>query len=220
MKIYKVLQLTRNLTVDAHWQKTPWSEVAALEIAAYSGKEPAHLPRVQAKLAYDATALYVIFRVEDRYVRATAQNYQDEVFKDSCVELFVTPGEDVSLGYFNLEVNCGGTALFHHQKGRHIEDVPVSAADFSQVQIAHTLPKRVEPEIEEPLTWVVEYRLPLTTLHDYAHIDLPSTGTIWRANLYKCADGSSHPHWLSWAPIDLPEPDFHRPKFFGQLVFE
>ncbi|MDY3247127.1 MAG: carbohydrate-binding family 9-like protein, partial [Prevotella sp.] len=28
------------------------------------------------------------------------------------------------------------------------------------------------------------------------------------------------PHFLSWAPIQLPAPDFHRPDFFGQLLFE
>ena len=217
---YQIPQLTRNLTVDARWQKAPWAEIPALEIAEFSGPRPAHLPHVQAKLAYDATALYVIFHVEDRYVRAVAENYQDAVFEDSCVEFFFTPGEDVSQGYFNLEVNCGGTALFHHQKGRRVADVPVSAADFAKVQIAHTLPKLVEPEIEDPVGWVIEYRLPFATLTGYTQIDLPSSGTVWRANLYKCAENNSRPHWLCWAPIETPEPDFHRPEFFGRLVFE
>ena len=86
----------------------------------FAGEQPVHFPRVQAKLAYDAAALYVIFQVADRYVRATAENYQDQVCEDSCVEFFFTPGEDISHGYFNLEVNCGGTVLFHHQKGRKL----------------------------------------------------------------------------------------------------
>ena len=25
----------------------------------------------------------------------------------------------------------------------------------------------------------------------------------WRANFYKCADASSHPHWLTWPPVGL-----------------
>lgn len=28
------------------------------------------------------------------------------------------------------------------------------------------------------------------------------------------------PHFLSWAPIDLPNPMFHCPEFFGKLQFE
>ena len=142
------------------------------------------------------------------------------MFEDSCVEFFFTPGQETRQGYFNLEVNCGGTALFHHQKGRGIEDVPVSAVDFAQAQIAHSLPKIVDPEIKEETTWVVEYRLPFAVLSNYARTDTPTNGSNWRANLYKCADASSHPHWLAWSPVDTPSPDFHRPEFFGKLIFE
>lgn len=219
MNVYQIPKLTRTMNIDAHWQKMPWLGIQAMQIDQFSGEKPAHFPRAEAKLAYDDEALYVIFHVEDRFVRAKLQNYQDEVFLDSCVEFFFTPSGDTSQGYFNLEVNCGGTALFHHQKGRRIEDIPVSWADFEQLQIAHTLPKSVDPEIKEPVSWVVEYRLPYKILADYAQVDIPASGVKWRANLYKCADGSSHPHWLSWSPIEMPEPDFHRPEFFGQLVF-
>ena len=37
---------------------------------------------------------------------------------------------------------------------------------------------------------------------------------------YKCGDKLQTPHFLSWAPIDLPKPKFHCPEFFGELVFE
>ncbi len=218
--VYQIPKPTRTLPVDAKWQKMPWSEIQPLFINQYAGEKPAHFPNVQARLAYDETALYVIFHVEDRYVRATAQAYQDKVFKDSCVEFFFTPGEATTKGYFNLEINCGGTALFHYQKGRKVADVPVSVADFTQVQIAHTLPKIVDPEITEPVSWVVEYRLPFEILSAYARVQKPAPGISWRANLYKCADASSHPHWLFWSPIETSKPDFHRPEFFGKLVFE
>lgn len=220
MNLYQIPKLTRNCTVDAHWDKSPWLEIPHLCIDQAAGEKPAHFPRVEAKLAYDAAALYIIFQVQDRYIRALSENYQDPVSEDSCVEFFFTPGEDLSQGYFNFEINCGGTALFHHQKGRGVDDVPISTADFEQVQIVHTLPKIVNPEIEESLTWVVEYRLPFAILSSYAPVDDPTPGTSWHANLYKCADGSSHPHWLTWSPVDTPTPDFHRPEFFGCLVFE
>lgn len=220
MNIYQIPKLTRTLTIDAHWRKMPWSEVPALQVDQSLEEKPIHFPQVEAKLAYDNAALYVIFHVEDQFVRAKSKNYQDEVFWDSCVEFFFTPGMDSSHGYFNLEVNCGGTALFHHQKGRRIEDSPVSQGDFERVQIAHTLPQIVDPEINEPVNWVVEYRLPYDILIAYTQVEVPTPGTKWRANFYKCADGSSHPHWLSWSSINTPKPDFHRPEYFGQLVFK
>jgi len=45
-------------------------------------------------------------------------------------------------------------------------------------------------------------------------------GKTMRANFYKCGDKLQTPHFLSWAPIDLPKPKFHCPEFFGELVFE
>ncbi|MDE6137165.1 MAG: hypothetical protein K2F97_06800, partial [Muribaculaceae bacterium] len=41
-----------------------------------------------------------------------------------------------------------------------------------------------------------------------------------RGNFYKCASATSQPHYLSWNPIDTPEPDFHRPEFFGKLILQ
>ena len=40
-----------------------------------------------------------------------------------------------------------------------------------------------------------------------------------RANFYKCADRTAHPHFLAWNRVDAPAPDFHRPDFFGELIF-
>jgi hypothetical protein len=37
-------------------------------------------------------------------------------------------------------------------------------------------------------------------------------------NLYKCGDKCDTPHFLSWSPIGLPQPDFHCPDFFGEIV--
>jgi len=37
------------------------------------------------------------------------------------------------------------------------------------------------------------------------------------ANFYKCGDGLSKPHYLSWKPIVAEKPDFHRPEFFSTI---
>jgi len=126
------------------------------------GERPKHFPGVEAKLAYDKERLYVIFRVDDQYVCARKQSYQERVYEDSCVEFFFTPGEDVAEGYFNLEINCGGTVLFHHQHGRQVMDRVVNKTDFEQAEIAHSLPKIIDNEIAEKISWVVEYCPPFS----------------------------------------------------------
>ncbi len=219
--IYEVHRLTQPMTIDADWDKPVWQAVQPLTLGYHMGDKPAHLPNTQAKLLYDGEAVYVIFRVEDRYVRAVARRHQDAVCRDSCVEFFFTPGDDVAQGYFNLEMNCGGVMLYHFQTIPRQNQIRVKEADVARIAVARTLPRVVEPEILTPTTWIVEYRLPTDTLSDYyPGAAKPGPGVTWRANFFKCADATSHPHWLTWSFVERPQPDFHVPECFGTLRFK
>jgi hypothetical protein len=216
---YQVSRLTAPFAVDADWQKPAWKEVAAARLAHFMGEKPAHFPDTQLKMVYDDEAVYVIFGVQDQYVRATRTAYQQNVFKDSCVEFFFKPNDDDTENYFNLETNCCGAALFAFQAGPRQGEVRIPSQEFETVTLAHSLPGPIDPELVEPLTWSVEYRLPLNVLRNYCSVVPPAPGVVWKANFFKIADESSQPHYLTWAPVDRPKPDFHQPRFFGDLVF-
>ena len=219
-KTYAVTRLDGELRMDADWNKSLWQAVQPITIDQCGGERPEHFPHTQAKLMYDNENLYVIFRVEDQYVRCIRENYQDLVFRDSCVEFFFTSGEDIGEGYFNMEINCGGAILFHHQTARSVDEICLPDIDLDRVEIAHSLPAFIPEEIKEPITWTLEYKVPLDILSQYAPVAKPAPGVVWQANFYKCADDTSKPHWLTWSLIDLPVPDFHRPEFFGTLAFK
>ncbi|MBO4512195.1 MAG: hypothetical protein J5746_05485, partial [Victivallales bacterium] len=40
----------------------------------------------------------------------------------------------------------------------------------------------------------------------------------WTANFYKCADQTSHPHWITWAPLTVT--NYHQPNQFQALILE
>jgi hypothetical protein len=216
---YHIHKLDEPHEINAVWEKYPWKEIPSLQLNHIMGEKPDHFPRTEAKLAYDNESIYVIFRVQDRFVLSKHSNHQDPVYKDSCVEFFFIPGEDTELGYFNLEMNCGGTMLFHHQLKPREGSVDIHPRHISEIEVAASLPKIVDPEIKSDTTWVVEYRIPFSILKDYFEFNIPGEGSLWRANFYKCADESSHPHWLTWAPVQKPTPDFHMPEFFGHIEF-
>jgi hypothetical protein len=216
---YQAKRFSNPPAIDANWDKAPWDSVPPLSIENAFGGEPQHRPRTQARVGYDKEAVYVLFRVEDRYVRAVATKHQDPAYKDSCVEFFFTPGRDLSRGYFNLEMNAGGFMLFHFQAVPKQNVVTLSEADCAQVRIAHSLSARVEPEIGEPVVWTVEYRIPVGILPRYTRTDRPAEGVVWRVNFYKCGDETSHPHWLTWSPVGKSPLGFHLPGAFGELQF-
>ncbi len=204
---------------DARWDKPQWRDVHPLLIDRYVWDSSGHRPVTQVKLQYTADYLYVIFRVRDRYVRSIHTGYCDLVCQDACVEMFFNPAPEAGPFYFNIESNCGGVLFFNYQTGRGENVVQVSEEDAKLLNVAATLPAVVDPEIEGPLTWVVEYRAPFAMLEKYGPVTRPAPGVVWRANFYKCAEINSHPHYGSWSPIGLPRPDFHCPEFFGTLTF-
>ena len=219
-KKYEVAKVKKAVEFDGKWNQGVWKDVESLDVKNFMGEEPEHKPKTQAKLLYDDKFVHVMFRVEDKYVRSVAQNYHDSVCVDSCAEFFFTPGDDLGTGYFNFEINSGGTMLVSHQLGRGKEVKPLETADCDKIEIYHSMPKIVDPEIQEPTTWVIQYRVPFDVLEKYCAVKRPAPGVEWRANFYKCADKTSKPHWLTWSIVDRPNPDFHVPESFGTLEFK
>jgi hypothetical protein len=217
---YTVQRAETRFRLEDKWDQGQWGKTEALKLAKYMGTKPEHFPDTQAKLRYNDDNIFVFFRVEDQYVRAVAKDYHDAVCQDSCVEFFFTSGQDIAQGYFNVEVNCGATLLFHHQTARGRNQRQASIEDCKRIRIISSLPKRVDPEITEPTVWTVKYVLPVDILKKYAQVESPGPGVIWRANFYKCGDKTSRPHWLTWNPVDHPSPNFHLAQYFGTIVFE
>ena len=203
------------------WDGAAWSGVPVLKIDQFRPESSAHRPVARAKLLYSMEGLYGLYQVQDRYVRCVHRRYQDPVFKDSCVEFFVQPRSDK--GYFNFEFNCGGSL-----RAFYIEDPTRTSAGFKafscltkqdgrQVRIYHSLPSLMEPEREDPVTWHLEFHIPLNLLEKYLGSVETHPGVTWRANLFKCADQTSHPHWAAWSAVNAL--NFHLPECFGAIRF-
>ncbi len=216
---YKVKKTTAPGEINADWNKTMWDETQGLHLENYMGERPEHFPKTKAKLRYDDDFIYVIFHVQDKYVKAVATETNGRVWQDSCVEFFFSPGEDVERGYFNFEANCKGVYLFqiHPSDGTKAS---FTKDEYDQIVISHSISRDVTQESADPEIWTLEYKIPFAILSNYIEVDKPQSGVVWRANFYKCADKTSHPHWLTWAPVDHPKPNFHLPEFFGRLTFE
>ena len=219
MSTYQVVRFEDDLSIDGRWDKPEWQATEAVELTHFMGEKPAFPHRVQAKMMYNQRYLFVIFQVHDNYVRCQTQQVNGPVWEDSCVELFFSPDTAQSERYFNLEVNCAGTPLMHYNRVASQDYFSVDTADILNIEIAASLSENRQ-EITAPTTWTLEYRIPISLLKKYAPVTEPAPGVRWRANFYKIAHKSSHPHYITWSPIERAEPDFHLPEFFGLLEFQ
>ena len=161
------------------------------------------------RIAHSDDAVVVMFEVEEEHVRAVSLQNNGPVWEDSCVEFFVA--NPAGEGYFNFEVNCIGTMLAAYRKSRS-EAVHFSDEQMAQIRRFGSLDRAcVDLRGAGQRWWMVEV-IPFSLL------GLKSAPKSIRCNFYKCGDKCDRPHFLSWSPIDKPEPNFHCPEFFGEVV--
>jgi hypothetical protein len=220
---YRVQRAEQCPELQGNWDGPVWGPVDTIDISNFRPRSSDHRPFVQAKLLHDDQTIYGIYNVVDRYVKAVHTEYQSCVCRDSCVEFFVHPNEDK--GYFNFEFSACGAFLVYYvtdttkrPDGEFVGFIELPEEDGRLVSIYTSLPCPVDPEIEDEVTWQLEFSIPIRIFEKYIGEIGDPAGQTWRANLYKCGDETSHPHWASWMP--LPETNFHLPEFFGTLVFE
>jgi hypothetical protein len=200
-----------------------WVQANELEISRFHSRSSDHRPRTRVRALHDSTNLFVRFDVDDRYVISRATDYQDMVCFDSCVEFFFRP--KVDRGYFNLEIDCGGTALWHYGEDQGVTDIhllrrtPLSAEHGRKLKVCLSMGAVVFPERAEPTRWSIGCCIPLSVVAQYVGAMGDTRNWRWDGNFYKCADRCSHPHWASWAP--MPERlNFHQPGTFRPILFE
>lgn len=85
---------------------------------------------------------------------------------------------------------------------------------MSQIKRYASLGNEPFEEKKGNFNWTLTVEIPFKLLG----IDPDNLPASIKANFYKCGDETSVPHYVSWSPIEVENPDFHRPEFFGELV--
>ncbi len=175
--------------------------------------ETGDLPEVSFSLAHNQQGIYLKYLVSEKHMLARYKNINDPVYKDSCVEFFIAFGNDKH--YYNFEFNAIGTVLCGYGEGKNDrKDLP---ADI--LATINTLGTVEHQDAETGLyNWELALFFPFSVFIYHSISDL--TEQQCRINFYKCGDELPEPHFLSWAPIKHPYPEFHLPAQFGLVIFE
>jgi len=184
-------------------------------IACVNWKEYPYQPDVKFRAAHTGDAILLHYQVTEASVRAVATADDGRVWEDACVEFFLSPESNDF--YYNFECNCAAKLLLHG--GPAGGERPGAAEDvLKSVKRWASLGTEPFEERVGECSWEVALVIPASAIFRHEIADL--NGKAMRANFYKCGDLLQTPHFLSWSPIDLPQPKFHCPEFFGEIVFE
>lgn len=177
-------------------------------------KEFDYRPVVNFRIAHTRDEIWLKFEVQEKHVRAMETRTNGDVYKDSCVEFFISPeGES----YYNFEFNCIGTTHLAWGPGRHNRKF-VDPDIVETIEIESSLGNKPFDNRSGNFKWEMMIRIPLSCFA-YSKLDTLK-GLSARANFYKCGDETAQPHYITWNPVKTKHPDYHRPEFFGKVYFE
>ena len=193
-------------TITRISDKADWNTIPVMPIDKVLWTEDSGV-RAEGQLCYDDDNLYVHMHADERDIRAENTEPLSPVYQDSCLEFFFKLKD--SNNYFNFEINPNGCLClqFGPDRNDRIDIVRRDAAEYFDIKTART-----------DKGWEVYYRIPLRFMQLF-YPDYSFEGDLL-ANMYKCGDKTVRKHYLSWSLIDLENPDFHCPEFFGTISFE
>lgn len=174
-------------------------------------KEFPYKPDVKFRIAYTDNSILIDYVVDEKSVRAVAQKDGDNIWEDSCCEFFFKP--EGSKDYYNVECNCAGTLLVAKGPDRN-NRTWFAPEEMAKIKRYASLGREPFEEKDSNEPWHLSLIIPLS-IYGIKSLD----GTTGMANFYKCGDNLTTPHFLSWAPINVPTPNFHLPEFFQKLEF-
>ena len=213
MKVKKIS--AANVKANALPQLFDKEKIDFQSISCVNWEEYPYKPKVKFRMAHTDDSILLHFKVTEASVRAKYGEDDGSVWTDSCVEFFSIPGGDNI--YYNMECNCIGTILIGVGPIRNDrERAPKEVTSLVQ-RWASLGSVPFEERIGET-DWEVALIIPYKAFfkHQITSLD----GKEVKANFYKCGDELQTPHFLSWNPIKITNPDFHRPDHFGTLEFE
>lgn len=174
--------------------------------------EFSYKPIVVFNIARSDKYLYICYFVKGNSLKATYSEDNSPVHRDSCVEFFMKKeGED---GYMNFEFNCIGTCDAARRKSRD-EKTSLEPQEYASILRYSSIESKPFNEKKGIYSWELVVAIPLELMG----LDPQNMPKKILGNFYKCADDTEFPHYVSWNPIGTPQPDFHRPEFFGEIHF-
>jgi alpha-galactosidase len=171
----------------------------------WQGKNADLQRQTEVRLLWSPETLFLQFRARYRTISvfpdAEPNGRRDQLWDRDVVEVFIQPDASEPHRYKEFEVSPNGFWI----------DLDIAPGGKRNLQ--SNLRRRVSID-EQSHTWTAELAIPMNSISPHP---VPETG--WKVNFYRC-EGAPEPRFYSaWRPTHTPQPNFHVPEAFGNLVF-
>lgn len=130
------------------------------------------------------------------------------VCQDSCLEFFACFAPKKGNCYINFEANPNGALLCEYGESgagrKHFDQGSILRPDIT--------PHKSADE------WGYTLFIPLETITAIYGDCSFDEGSVITGSFFKCGDQTDTPHYGSYNKIPMPNPTFHQPQFFAEMV--
>ncbi len=171
-------------------------------------------PLTTFSMAHSDRYIYIDFFVRCNFLRAVNYATNAPVYEDSAVAAMIQPNTNDPTFYV-FTFNCIGTMSGYvvHSDG-HPEAMAPEMLD--KIQRVASCGSRPFQELEGLFTWNILVAIPL----DMLGICEKSWPLEIKGNFFKCATGTSQPHFLSWLPVEGNFPEVMHPDNMGRIILD
>lgn len=207
---------------DAAWSNAPWTaDFGDIEGA----DRPAPPLRTRAKLACDATHLYIAAELSEPHVWAVSHQRDEPLFREDAFEVFLDPGGD-GKDYTELQIAADNTVCdLRMNKPYSVGGRGDVAWNIEGLKSAVHVDGTLNDPRDRDSGWTIELAIPWSTLADRP----PRAGEVWRVNLarvehetrivggaYKKVKGARG-QFTTWSPQGAV--NMHIPQRWGRVRF-
>jgi alpha-galactosidase len=188
-----------------------WKTAKPIHITRYWSGEAAPVARqADARVLWSEDALHVLYACHQHEPLIVSSNPQTAektpgLWERDVCEIFIAPDPATPNNYFEFEAAPTGewldVAIQFTEEGKQ--------SDWEFKSRMSVAAKVVGPRL------LISMRIPWSQ-----QITKPTSGSLWRANFFRCIGDGPGRGYLAWQPTLTEEPNFHVPAVFGSLMFD
>jgi hypothetical protein len=208
MNRYYCKKINEEIRLDGNIGKPVWSNATEAKLLETEfGGNPSQKTTV--KVLWNEEYLYIGFKCEDDEIIATYTEYNDPLYLEEVVEVFIDDNLDFK-SYAEFEVNPLNTLLYYNI----LNDLKGNFKKFARVdKIVHTAVLRQD----EQNSWSVEIAIPFSEFVTSKN-NPPIAGDKWFVNFYRIdRRKSGEDEYSAWSLTG--KINFHLPEKFGEMIF-
>lgn len=204
---------TQRISTNAFADETVWAKTENHIQKFYKANgESVDYYQTKIKTCYNDKSLFIKFLCEDEEILSNFKNYNDPVYNEEAVEVFIAPGNrtryyEIDLSPRNIVFEALITNDLNGKKFKCYSDwrcnglrskILKKSTDFNQSTFGN---------------WEAILEIPFKSLTTEQII--PSK---WHINFYRIKRIPEE-EYSCWLPTYQEPPNFHIPKYFGEIIF-